>query len=341
MPAIVPNERWCGIEATSATAAPALPCKYVGLPCGPVSAEHISHGGEASEDLDGDGNPDLSLAGRRSLPSAEIYAAIYRSTASGYVLADYQVAPKHAEPTVASVILAAPGQAPLLRDGYDIVEPGGRTISVGRLRRFDGQRFRTLLSFCAHRSEPLIGTPTNLREGHNRVEIVDVDKDGQKDIVLHGLLRPIVFRFTNNGLGLLQDPTLETIYRDHSPEAQRTKALRSEASRLLDSAQIRRAAEVLLRAQAVMPYDIPLTLEACALLLRSGQAEKALELLVRARYQAPNHAAIYCLMARAYRAQEDFLKERTALHTCLSKNPDEALRSEAEARLHDSSIKPQ
>lgn len=334
--AVLPDVRWCGIEsARPGTEAP-IPCKYPGLPCGPVSPDQISHGaGEIGEDLDGDGQPDLTLAGRREVPKPEVYAAIYRSTDAGFILADYHAVPPRAEPTMASVVLAAPGSAPLLRDGYDVIDSSGRTVSIARLRRFDGQRFRTLLSFCAHRAEPAPGAPAGLREGHNRIEIVDIDKDGQKDVVLHGLIPPLVFRFTEGGLALIEDSTLEKLYRENSPETQRVKALRAEASRLLESGQVRRAAEALSRAQSVMTYDVDLTLELCGLLLRGGQAEKALELLARLSFAAPEHAAIYCTQARAHRALGDGVAERNALRSCLAKDPDESLRTEATARLRE------
>jgi hypothetical protein len=331
---IVPDATWCGIESPRAADSAPLPCKYPGLPCGPVSADQISHGaGESTEDLDGDGQADLTLAGRRDVPKTEIYAAIYRATDAGHVLVDYHAVPPRAEPTMASVVLAAPGSPPLLRDGYDMVESASRTVSIARLRRFDGQRFRTLLTFCAHRAEPAPGAPLGVREGHNRVEIVDIDKDGQKEVVIHGLIRPTVYRFAESGLGLIEDPNLGQIYRDTSPEGQRVKALRAEATRLLESGQVRRAAETLLRAQSATTYDIVLTLDLCGLLLRSGQAEKAIELLSRARYQAPDQASIYCALGRAYRALGDAAGERTSLHICLEKSPDDALRSEAESRL--------
>ncbi len=289
------------------------------------------------EDLDGDGSPDLTLAGRREVPRPEIYAAIYRSTEAGFVLSDYQAVPARAEPTMASVILAAPGSAPLLRDGYDIVESSGRTQSIARLRRFDGQRFRTLLSFCAHRAEPVAG---RLREGHNRVEIVDIDKDGQKDVVIHGLIAPLAFRFAGGGLTLSQDTTLTQMYRENSPEMQRVKTLRAEAAKLIAEGQLRRATDVLSRAQAALPHDVDLALDLAALQIRTAQEERALQILQRARFQDPERAAIYCAQARAHRALREPASERNALRACLEHHPDDELRSEAEARLRTLSAPP-
>lgn len=335
---IVADDRWCGIEAARPAPEPALPCKHAGLPCGPVTADQINGGaGDVGEDLDGDGRPDLTLAGRHDVAKPEIYAAIYRSLEAGYVLADYHAVPLRSEPTVASVLLAAPGSAPLLRDGHDILEPGGKTLSIARLRRFDGQRFRTLLTFCAHRAEPITGGAGTLREGHNRVEILDVDKDGQKDVVIHGLIQPVAFKFADGGLSLVEDATLSQLYRDSSPEIRRAKELRAEASRLVEQSQLRRAAETLQRARASMPYDVGLTQDLCDLLIRTGQADQAVELLGRARFQAPDKAVVHCALARAYRAQGSvaIVAERTALRTCLAKNPDDSLRTEAEARLRE------
>lgn len=329
--ALVADARWCGVELAKPAPEPPIPCKHPGLPCGPVSADQISRGsGEVGEDLDGDGSADLTLAGRREVPRPEVYAAIYRSTEPGFVLADYQAVPPRAEPTMASVILAAPGSAPLLRDGYDMVESNGRTHSIARLRRFDGQRFRTLLSFCAHRIEPTAG---RLREGHNRVEIVDIDKDGQKDVVIHGLIAPVAFRFAEGGLTLNQDAALSQLYRENSPEMQRVKTLRAEAAKLIAGGQLRRAAEVLARAQAALPHDVDLTLDLASLQIRTAQEDKALQLLQRARFQEPERAAIYCAQARAHRALREPASERNALRACLDHHPDDELRSEAEGRL--------
>lgn len=328
---LVPDAQWCGVDAARPAADPPVPCKHPGLPCGPVSADQISRGaGEVGEDLDGDGNPDLTLAGRREVPKPEVYAAIYRGTDAGYVLTDYQVAPPRGEPTLVTVILAAPGSAPLLRDGFDVVESGGRTHSTARLRRFDGQRFRTLLSFCAHRADQVGG---RLREGHNRVEIVDVDKDGEKDVVVHGLIAPAVYRFVSGGLSLLPDPALAQLYRENSPEMGRVKTLRAEAAKQIAAGQLRRAAELLTRAHAAMPYDVDLMLDLAGLQIRTGLESRSLDLLSRAQFQAPDRAAVYCAQARAHRALREAASERIALRACLDRSPDDELRSEAEARL--------
>ncbi len=151
--AIVPDSKWCGIEASASPMDSAMPCKLTTLPCGPIGADRIlNNSGEDTDDLDGDGQRDLVVGGRLSVNSKEIFAAIYRGSDSGYVLSDYRVVPARAEPTYASVLLTENGKPPLLRDGHDLVESNGRSHSHARLRRFDGQRFRTLLTFCAHRS---------------------------------------------------------------------------------------------------------------------------------------------------------------------------------------------
>lgn len=333
--ALVPDDKWCGVDSAHAAPEPPPSCKHPGLPCGPVSADQISRGGgEMTEDLDGDGQPDLILAGHRDVPKPESYAVIYRSTDAGFVLADYRVVPPRAEATLASVVLAAPGSAPLLRDGNDLVEANGRTLSTARLRRFDGQRFRTLLTFCAHRAEPPVGGAAP-REGHNRVEIVDVDKDGTKEVLIQGLIRPSVYRFTEGGLGLSFDPALTQQYRDSSPEAQRIKTLRAESARLVAAGQHRRAAETLQRAQSAAPHDVDLSLELAEILLKTNQAERVVDLLGRARNQAPERAAIHCVLAQAHRAIGSVPAETAALRACLGRDPDESLRRPAEARLRE------
>ena len=135
----IADAQWCGIDSVRPAPEPPPSCKLPGLPCGPVSAEQIRGGSaDPAEDLDGDGQLDLIIGGRRAVPKPEVYAVIYRATSAGYVLADYRAMPPRAEPTFASVVQAAPGAAPLLRDGYDLLEPGGRTLSIARLRTFRG-----------------------------------------------------------------------------------------------------------------------------------------------------------------------------------------------------------
>jgi hypothetical protein len=328
------DAQWCGIDAAKPAAEPAPPCKFPGLPCGPVSVDQIRGGaGEPSEDLDGDGQPDLIVGGRRDVPKPETYAVIYRFTEPGYVLVDYRAMPPRAEPTFATVVLASPGSAPLIRDGYDQLESGGRTLSIARLRRFDGQRFRTLLTFCAHRVEPIPGGSP--REGLNRVEFVDVDKDGSKEVVVQGLIKPTVFRQSENGLALTEDPALSQLYLDSSPEAQRAKTLRAEAARHLAAGQARRAADTLQRAYALASYDLDLGGELVSALLRSEQPARAVEILTRLKHQAPERAALTCQLATAQRALHDAGAEQAALKICVESEPDETLRAAALARLRE------
>lgn len=333
---IVADEKWCGIELSPPPAVTALPCKYPGLPCGPVAAGAISRGaGELGDDLDGDGVQDLTLAGKRQVPKPEEYAAIYRGTDSGYILADYHVVPPRAEPTMASVLLTVPGSPPLVRDGYDIVESSGRTVSIARLRRFDGRHFRTLLTFCAHRAEPMASAPGGRREGHNRVDFIDIDKNGQKQVVVQGLITPVAFRFTDNGLALVRDSELTAQFLETNGEAKRARSLRAEANRLAAAGQLRRAADEMSRAHAATPYDLGLSIELSALLARAGDADKAIEILNAARFAAPDKAVIPCALARAHRALGDIAAERNDLRSCLGKSPDEGLRAEATARLNE------
>jgi hypothetical protein len=311
-----------------------LSCKLPGLPCGPVSAEQIRGGsGDPAEDLDGDGQLDLIIGGRREVPKPEVYSVIYRATSAGYVLADYRAMLPHTEPTFASVVMASPGAAPLLRDGYDLLEANGRTLSIARLRRFDGQRFRTLLTFCAHRLEPsATGSP---REGQNRVELVDIDKDGTKEVVVQGLLRPTVFRFGDGGLSLTEDAALSQLFRENSPEVQRSRNLRAEAARLMAANQARRAADTLQRAFALATYDVELGLELVTALLRSEQASRALELLTRLQNQAPERTALSCAVAATQRALRNSAAELVALKQCAESETDATLRTAALTRLNE------
>lgn len=331
-PRPVADARWCGIETVPAVE-PAPSCKIPTLPCGPIGAEQIHRGsGEHVDDLDGDGRPDLTVGGRLDATRPESFAAIYRSAeAGGFVLSDFRVLPPHTEPSFASVVLAQPGSAPLVRDGHDSIETGGRTLTHARLRRFDGQRFRTLLSFCAHRVEP--GSPT--REGHNRADLIDVDKDGTKEVVVQGLLRPVVYRFTEGGLGLIEDAGLTQRFRDGSPEVLRSKALRAEAAKLAEGNQPRRAAETLLRAFLLTPHDLELGLELVAALLPAGQPERALEITQRLSFMAPERAAVRCVAAPVHRALGDAASELQALRTCAADETDESLRAAAAARLRE------
>lgn len=330
----VADAQWCGIESARPAPEPALPCKLPGLPCGPVAAEQIRGGGsDPAEDLDGDGQPDLIIGGRREVPKPEIYAAIYRATEAGYVLADYRAVPPRAEPTFASVALATPGAAPLLRDGYDLLEPGGRTLSIARLRRFDGQRFRTLLTFCAHRSEP--SPAQSPREGLNRVEFVDVDKDGTKEIVVLGLIRPTVFRTSDSGLTLTEDAALTQLFLQNNPESVRARTLRAEAARLTAPAQARRAADTLQRAYSLAPYDVDLGIELANALLRSDQASRAAELIVRLQNKAPERGTLCCAMAAVQRSLRNPTAEMTTLKLCSERETDETLRNAALTRLHE------
>lgn len=328
------DAQWCGIEASRPAPEPPPSCKLPGLPCGPVGVEQIrGGGGDPAEDLDGDGQPDLIIGGRREVPRPEVYAVIYRATEAGYVLADYRAVPPRAEPTFASVVLATPGSAPLLRDGYDLLEPGGRTLSIARLRRFDGQRFRTLLTFCAHRAEP--GVAGEQREGLNRVEFIDVDKDGTKEAVVLGLIRPTVFRASESGLALTEDAALTQVFLQTHPEAVRARTLRADAARLTAAGEVRRAADTLQRAYALAPYDVELGIELSSALLRSEQPLRARELLLRLQYKAPERTSLSCAMAAAQRALRNPAGELPALKLCAERESDETLRAAALTRLRE------
>lgn len=333
---VLPDAKWCGIEPQSTQPEPTNPCKLTTLPCGPIGSDKIHNGsGEDTDDLDGDGQRDLVIGGRISVTAKEVFAAIYRGTENGYLLSDYRIVPPRAEPTFASVLLTENGRTPLLRDGHDLVESSGRSLSIARLRRFDGQRFRTLLTFCAHRSEPSPSAPGGVRQGLNRVDFIDVDKDGNKEVVIQGLLAPVVFRFADTGLLLLEDRALTQTYRETSHEAQRARSLRAEAEKLIDEGEVRRAAETYQRAWLSAPYDIELGLSAADAQVRAGQPDRGLDMVTRLRYQAPDRGTIYCTIGAVQKALRNTAGEQAALKVCAEKETDEVRRRQAQNRLRE------
>ncbi|HMU39406.1 MAG TPA: hypothetical protein PKE31_10365 [Pseudomonadota bacterium] len=335
---IVPDAKWCGIEVQREVQSPVPLCKRTTLPCGPVSFEKIhNNSGEETDDLDGDGVRDVVVGGRVTVSSKEVFAAIYRGGENGYVLSDYRVIPPRAEPTFANVLLVENGQPPVLRDGHDVVEPNGKSLSVARLRRFDGQQFRTLLSFCAHRSEPSSVAPGGVRQGLNRVDFVDVDRDGKKEVVIQGVLAPVVFRFANGGLMLLEDRSLTQTFVETSRESNRAKTLRAEAESLLSEGDMRRAADVYQRAFLSTPYDIDLGLAAAEAHIRAGHPERSLDIATRLRMLAPERASVFCMLATVYKTMERRADEQAALKHCAERETDEFRRKQAQNRLREMS----
>lgn len=333
----LPDGEFCGVQPAGDGGAPPS-CKLPGLPCGPVPAARIGQGGaEAHDDLDGDGRADITLAGRRDAPRAEAYGVIYLARGTegeegAYVLSDYHPVDSRADPQVATPALRLPSGPPLLRDGFDLPpDSAGGTLSIARLRRWDGQRFRTLLRFCAHRAAPL--PAGGAREGHNRVDFIDVDRDGTPEVVISGLLRPTVYRLAPGGLQLAEDAPLTERYRDESPQEQRARALRAEAARLVEEGQFRRAATTLARAHDIAPYNVEVLVQLGAALVRSGEAQRAVEALRKAEGLAPERPAPSCGLAEAYRKLDDGAAERKALEACLAKGPGPERRRGAEERL--------
>lgn len=314
------DESFCGVEAAPAAEEPPS-CKLPHLPCGPVPPGRIGpSGAEPQEDLDGDGRPDITLAGRRQGPKPAAYGVIYRATDAGYVLADYHPVEVRADPAVATVTRALKGGPPLLRDGYDLPLAEGTTLSIARLRRWDGHRFRTLLSFCAHRIAAPPGAPQP-RAAQNRVDFVDVNQDGTPEVVLSGYLRARVYRFSPDGLELLPDPVLTQRYRDNSPEEKRARALMAEASSLYSRGEWRRAAAALERAHGIAPYNTDVSLQLAHTLVRLDDAERAVQLLKEAQAIAPERTALLCALAEAHRRAGDDDEERAALDACLDRDP--------------------
>lgn len=333
---VIPNAVFCGIETRPQAEPAGSPCKRTSLPCGPVGFERIhQNSGEETDDLDGDGQRDVVVGGRLTVQSKDVFAAIYRGGEDGYRLADYRVVPAHAEPTFANVLLVEQGRAPLLRDGHDLIESSGKSLSIARLRRFDGQRFATLLTFCAHRSEPTAGAQAAARQGLNRVDFVDVDRNGEKEVVIQGLLPPVVFRFVDAGLRLIEDPALTHTYRTTSEEAVRAKKLRAEAERLLDEGDVRRAADTYQRAFLNTPHDMDIGLAAAEAHIRAGHPDRALEIGNRLHYQEPSRAAVLCVLAVIHRAMGNTRAERPAVQLCVAHETDETRRRSAESRLRE------
>lgn len=321
------DAEFCGITPPTPDAAE-LRCPQPGLPCGPVELAGIGSGtGDPQEDLDGDGRPDLTLAGRTGGKPGS-FGAVYLDRPGGFVLVDYHAVAAPADPQVAQVALAVPHLPPLVRDGHDVPLQGGRTLSLARLRRFDGGRFRTLLSFCAHRTEPL--PQGGAREGHNRVDFVDVDGDGDKEIVLSGLLRPVVYRL--RALSLTEDPALTERFRRDSPAERKARALRAEAQELNRRGEWRRAAAALGKAYDMVPYQADLAALYGEALLKIGQPEQALPVLQKAERAAPEQAAPVCALAQVYQALDDD-DEEGAWERCLQRDPPVAARRQATARL--------
>ena len=102
---------------------------------------------------------------------------------------------------------------------------------------------------------------------------------------IQGLLAPTVFRFSEGGLSLIEDRGLTKTFRETSPETVRARSLRAEAERLLDQGEVRRAAELYQRAFLSASYDIDLGLAAAEAQVRSGQPDRALEMVTRDVYK--------------------------------------------------------
>ena len=162
-----------------------------------------------------------------------------------------------------------------------------------------------------------------------------MDKDGSKEVVIQGLLAPTVFRFSEGGLSLIEDRGLTKTFRETSPETVRARSLRAEAERLLDQGEVRRAAELYQRAFLSASYDIDLGLAAAEAQVRSGQPDRALEMVTRLRYQDPDRGSTACTMAAVQRALRSTLAEAAALRSCVEKESDETRRQQAQNRLRE------
>lgn len=328
--ALLAEPTFCGWELPAAAVERPLPCQIPALPCGPVPANKIGAAGvDTNEDLDGDGQPDAVLAGVRIGAGAYAYGVIYRFTPLGLVLSDFQRVELPADPAVAAVAQAMPRGAPILRDGHDLPLRDGRTLSIARLRRFDGQQFRTLLTVCAHRQEPAQGERP-AREAHNRITFPDVDRDGTPEVVVGGALRPVVFRVA--GAALREDPALTQRYREDAPEEKKARALRTEAERYYQQGEWRRAAAALRQARDLSPHNGELRERLAVVLQRVGDPAEVLVQLREAVALAPERTSALCALAEALQKADDD-DELAVLRRCVQGGPEASRRAAFEARL--------
>ncbi len=134
---------------------------------------------------------------------------------------------------------------------------------------------------------------------------------------------------------LIEDRQLTQKFRETSHEIVRARSLRAEAERLIDSGEVRRAAELYQRAFLSAPYDIDLGLAAAEAQVRSGQPDRALEMVSRLRFQDPERGSIACTMAAVQRALKNPSAEQASLRLCADRDSDEARRRQAQSRLRE------
>lgn len=328
----LPDPTFCSIDRPSEPENKPIPCDLPGLPCGPVAANKIRPGIKPTADLDGDGRADIVLLGRRGGDSGASYSVIYRSTPQGFVLADYHEISYAIGPALPRSVLPIAAGAPIIEDGLDEPLVKGSSTSWRRLRRWNGARFVTLLTYCKNRL--FIEAGQKSRAVGQRVIGIDVDKDGTKEVIIQGHDRPRVFRLSKEGQALVEDVSLTDSYRQSLPAQKQALALRAQAASMLSkSTQLPAAVSLLNRARRLAPHELDIALDLADGVLRMRHGAEAIPLLEQAKALDSKRAEPDCLVGRAYEQSGDAGKEQAALESCLKLNPPPAFKQAAELRL--------
>jgi tetratricopeptide (TPR) repeat protein len=299
-----------------------------------VAANKIRAGLAPTADLDGDGRADIAFLGRRGGDNSASYSVIYRSTPQGYVLADYHELSVGVGPALPRVALPIPKAAPIIEDGRDEPLVNGNSLSVRRLRRWNGTRFVTMLTYCKNHLLFEQGKPAHT--AGQRVVGVDVDKNGTTEVVIRGFDRPRVFRVAPDGQALTEDAGLTESYRQTLPNHQQALALQKQAADLAkNSAQLPQAVKLLNRARLMAPYEVNIALDLADGVLRMNRGAQVIALLERTRGLDPKRAEPDCLLGRAYEQMGDRAKEQAALESCLKLNPPPAFQQSAAQRMKE------
>ena len=307
-------------------------CDVPSLPCGPVATSKLPAGSKVVADLDGDGRADATLIKRREGDPGASYSAIYRSTPQGFVLSDYHEISYAIGPVLPRVVVPMNGAAPIIEDGSDEPLVKGRSLSERRLRRWNGERFATMLRYCKNRQVIEAGHPPVV--AGQRVMGIDLNNDGIKELVLLGQGRPRVFQLAKDGTSVAEDAELTQTYRKNTPAQKQAVLLRDKAKILMGKAtQLPRAVTMLNRARLMAPYDIDTALALADGVLRMKHASEAIVLLEQMQQLDSQRAEPHCLLARAYEQTGEREKEKITLQSCLGHSPSAELKTHAEQRL--------
>lgn len=307
-------------------------CDVPSLPCGPVAANKLPAGSKVGADLDGDGRADAALINRRGGDPGASYSAIYRGTPKGFVLSDYHEISYAIGPALPRVVVPMKGAAPIIEDGSDEPLVKGRSLSERRLRRWNGERFVTLLRYCKNRQLIEQGRPPVV--AGQRVIGIDLNNDGIKELVLQGQGRPRVFLLAKDGTSIAEDADLTQSYRQNTPAQKQAVLLRDKAKTLMNKAtQLPRAVTMLNRARLMAPYDIDIALALADGVLRMKHASEAIPLLEQTQQLDAKRAEPHCVLARAYEQTGEREKEKITLQSCLGHSPSTEYKTAAEQRM--------